>query len=567
MRRLLTLCLVMLLAACAGAQGPTPGASSTTPRGPRVMVAAANPLAVEAGLKVLRAGGSAMDAAVAVQAVLALVEPQSSSLSGGAYMVYYDARTRQVTAYDGRETAPASADGQWFFGPDGKPMPFFTAITSGRSTGVPGAIAMLAMAQKDHGKLAWSSLFGDGVRLADNGFPVGRRLAGMAAAAPQARQPDANAYFTKPDGSRIQVGDTLTNAAYAATLRRVAAEGPSAILTGPIAQAIVNRVHEGAYPSTMTLTDLAGYKPLKAPALCRPYRVYVICTNNPASSGVALLEALKILERTDIATRGPNDPKAWMQLAEAERLMYADRGRYVGDPAFVPNLTAALLDPAFIAARAALIGDRAGPPPTYGALPQAAALGEDHTLEPSGTSHFVIVDAAGNVVSMTTTVESVFGSGRMVAGFFLNNQLTDFSFAPREADGAPAANAVAGGKRPRSSMSPVIILDRQGRFVAALGSPGGNSILAYNLKTIVALLDWHLTMQQAIDLPNLIAAGANFTGESAKFAPGVIPGLAALGVTLTRDGGEDSGVHGVMVRPWGLEGGADPRREGVARGY
>lgn len=567
MRRVITLCFVLLLAACAGGQATPDAPAPTRPTGPHVMVAAANPLAVEAGLKVLRAGGSAIDAAVAVQGVLALVEPQSSSLAGGSYMVFYDARTRQVTAYDGRETAPAAADAEWFFGRDGKPLPFFTAVTSGRSTGVPGAIAMLAMAQKDHGKLAWSQLFGDGIRLAEEGFPVGGRLGRMANNAPQARQPDATAYFTKPDGTRIQTGDTLKNPAYAATLRRIAAEGPSAILTGSIAQAIVDRAHQGDYASTMTLADLANYRPLKAPALCTPYRIYVVCTNNPASSGVGLLEGLKILERTDIATRGPNDPRAWFLLAEAERLMYADRDRYVGDPAFVPNLTRQLLDPAFVAGRAALIGERAGPPPSFGALPQQAAFGEDHTLEPAGTSHMVIVDAAGNVVSMTTTVESVFGSGRMVAGFFLNNQLTDFSFQPRNTDGAPAANAVAGGKRPRSSMSPVIILDQQGRFVAALGSPGGQSILAYNLKTIVALIDWHLTMQEAISLPNLIAQGPFYAAETDKLPAEVVTALAGLGITLRPGGGEDSGVHGVIARPWGLEGGADPRREGIAKGY
>jgi gamma-glutamyltranspeptidase/glutathione hydrolase len=258
---------------------------------------------------------------------------------------------------------------------------------------------------------------------------------------------------------------------------------------------------------------------------------------------------------------------AWVQIAEAERLMYADRDHYVGDPAFVHTPVAAMLEPHYVAERARLIGDHAGPTPTYGALPQTTAFGIDRTVEPGGTSHFVVVDAAGNVVSMTTTVESVFGSGRMVDGFFLNNQLTDFSFAPNEADGHPAANAVAAHKRPRSSMSPLIVLDRRGRFVAALGSPGGNSILAYNLRALVAVLDWHMTMQASFALPNLVARGTSFSSEPDLYPPGVVDGLAARGIRFTNTGGENSGMHGVMVTPTGLQGGADPRREGVARGF
>ena len=559
MRKLLPLLAALFLAACASVPPPKAG--------PHVMVATANPHATEAGLKVLKAGGSAVDAAVAIQAVLALVEPQSSSVAGGAYMVFYDAKTKKVIAYDGRETAPAGATPGMFLDETGKPLPFFTAVLSGRSTGVPGAIAMLALAQREHGKLAWSSLFEDGERLADEGFVVSPRLSGMInSEAPQAAAPDAARYFTKADGTRYRAGDVLKNPAYAATLRKLAAEGPRAILAGETAQKIVARLHEPPIPGSMTMDDLARYSPKEADALCAPFRIYIVCTDRPPSSGVALLQALMMLDHTDIASRGPKDPVAWVELAEAERLMYADRDRYVGDPGFVKVPVEALLDPAYVASRAALIGQRAGPAPQPGALP-APAFGPDNTMEPGGTSHVVVVDNDGDVLSMTTTVENIFGSGRMVDGFFLNNQLTDFSFSPVEKTGLPAANAVAPGKRPRSSMSPVIVLDRQGNFVAALGSPGGSAILAYNLKTLVALFDWGMPMQQAIDLPNLTAKGDTFVGEPDRFGPELVQALAERGIVMKDTGLEVSGIQGVIVRPTGLEGGADSRREGVTAGY
>ena len=569
-RHLPILALTAALSACApmAAAPPVAEAPSAPPATQgQAMVSAANPLAVEAGLDVLRRGGSAVDAAVAVQAVLGLVEPQSSGLGGGAFMVYYDAKTGEVSAYNGREKAPAAATPALFLDDAGKPLPFFTAVLSGRSTGVPGAVAMLHMAQKDHGKLAWPSLFEGPERLASQGFVVSPRLEGMIdSPAPQASQPDAVAYFTKPDGTKYRAGDVLKNPAYAATLRKIAAEGPDALLEGEIAQAIVARVHQGEHASAMTLADLSAYEPKKGEALCRPYRVYIVCTPPAPSGGPAVLEGIGILENTAIARHGPTDPQGWYLFSQASRLMYADRDRYMGDPDFVDVPTEGLLAKDYLAQRAALIGATAGPPPQPGRPKGAGVRAPDNTKEPGGTSHFVVVDAAGNVVSMTTTVESIFGSGRMVGGFFLNNQLTDFSFAPENSDGTPAANAVAGGKRPRSSMAPLIVLDREGRFVAALGSPGGSSILAYNLKALVGVLDWRLSMQDAVALPNLIARGASYMAETDKFAPGVVEGLAERGVTFTAVGGEGSGLHGVMVTPQGLSGGADPRREGVARG-
>jgi len=532
------------------------------------MVAAANPLAVEAGLAVLRRGGSAVDAAVAIQAVLGLVEPQSSGIGGGSFMTFYDARTHKVTAYNGRETAPAGATPDMFLGPDGKPMPFIAAVVSGRATGTPGAVAMLSMAHKDHGRLPWASLFGDAERLADDGFKVSPRLAMfISGPAPQASQPDAVRYFTGPDGTRLKAGDTLRNPAYADTLRLIGAQGPKALLEGRIARDIVERTHQDPLPGTLTLADLAGYKPKVSEALCRPYRAYMVCVPPAPSGGPGVLEGLGILANTGFDKTSPKDVEGWYLFSQASRLMYADRDRYIGDPDFVDVPTEGLLDPSYLKARAALIApDHAGPAPAPGKPAGAGVRAPDQTPEPGGTSHFVVVDARGDAVSMTTTVESIFGTGRMVDGFFLNNQLTDFSFAPKDRDGAPAANAVAAGKRPRSSMAPAIVLDRKGRLVAALGSPGGPAILAYNLKALVGVLDWKLSMQDAVALPNLIARGEVYASEPDKYAPGVVEGLAARGVKLIAGaGGEASGLHGVLVTPQGLTGGADPRREGMAK--
>jgi len=554
MRLAVALSLLILSAAPAAAQ--------------RAMVAAANPIATEAGLKVLRQGGSAVDAAVAIQATLGLVEPQSSGLGGGAFMVYYDAKTKRATAYDGREFAPAGASPDMFLGADGKPLPFFQAVLSGRSAGVPGAVAMLHLAQKEHGRLAWRDLFEDSARLADEGFAVSPRLAGyIVDSAPQAGTPDVTAYFTKPDGKKYVAGDVLKNLAYAASLRRVAAEGPAALQSGPIAADIVARLGKGPIPGTMTLADLAAYKPIEEPALCRPFRRWTVCEPPAPSGGPVTLEALGILERTDIAAHGPTDAEGWYLLSQAERLAYADDLQYVADPAFVKVPTAGLLDPAYLTARAKLIGETAGSAPAPGHPAGAPEHGADATVEPGGTSSFTVVDQWGNVVSMTTTVESVFGDGRMVDGFILNNQLTDFSFSPLQKDGAAAANAVGPRKRPRSSMSPAIVLDRQGNFVAAVGSPGGLAIPSYVVKTLVGMFAWNLSVQDAIDLPNLVALGDFYATEPAKLAPGVVASLAAKGVTVKGGyAGEGSGLHGIILRDGHLQGGADPRREGVAKG-
>lgn len=533
------------------------------------MVTAANPLAAATGLKVLKAGGSAADAAVAIQAVLGLVEPQSSGPLGGSFMTYYDAKTHKLTSYMGREKAPAGATPDMFLGPDGKPMNFGAAILSGRSAGVPGAMKMLSDAQKAHGKLKWKDLFADAIKLADDGFTISPRLGGMInlSAAPQTKAPDIVRYFTKPDGTKYQTGDVLKNPAYAQSLRTIAAAGAEAIYGGSIGADIVAAVHRDPVPGTMTIQDLKNYTTKTTDALCNPYRGYIVCVPPPPSSGVALLQALAILEHTDMNTRGPNDPQAWFLLFQAERLAYADRDRYVGDDNFVQVPVKGMLDPAYVATRAAMIGDKAGAAPLYGIPPGAPKVGKDNTKEPGGTSHFVIVDGAGDVLSMTTTVESIFGDGRMVDGMVLNNQLTDFSFSPTERDGTPAANAVAGGKRPRSTMQPAVILTKDGQFYAAVGSPGGNSIFAYVFKTVVGVLDWKLSMQDAIALPNVVARGDSYSAESDLFPPGVAAALKVKGIDIGQPRGENSGLHGVLVKDGKLTGGADPRREGVVLGF
>ena len=534
-----------------------------TPNSHQAWVAAANPLAVAAGLEILGKGGKDLDAAVAVQAMLGLVEPQSSGIGGGAFLMYYDARTGKVSAIDGREIAPGGATADMFM-EGGRPMSFVEAVRSGRSTGVPGAIGMLYTAHTKGGALRWKDLFAPAIRAASEGFRVSARLAMfLGEGSPFPPTNEIRSLFSRADGEVVEEGDLFRNPEYAKSLGRLAQEGPHALYTGPIAEEIVRVTHLEPQPGTMALKDLAGYKTAWSEPLCRPYRGFTVCVPPPPSSGVSLLQMLGILEHTDIATRSPNDPQAWFLFAQASRLMYADRDRYVADPRFVPVPVPRMLDPAYLKLRAQLIGTRAGPAPEPGVF--STARGRDATNESAGTSHFVVVDADGNVVSMTTTVESVFGSGRTVGGFVLNNQLTDFSFNPNEGDRA-AANAVRPGKRPRSSMAPIIVLDHANHFVAALGSPGGSAILEYNAKTLVGLLAWKLSLKQAVELPNLIARGDGFAGEADRFTPALLEGLRERGIDLKSGHAENSGLHAILRHPDGTyEGAADSRREGEAR--
>jgi len=558
--------LCLLLCACAATSER--GARADKALAGAAIVVAAHPLAVDAGTAVLARGGSAMDAAVAVQAMLGLVEPQSSGLGGGAIIMAYDASSGRVSSYIGRESAPAGATPALLNDHAGKPMPRNQAMVTGRATGVPGAVAVLASAHGKHGRLRWNELFTETIERAERGFPISPRLSRHISGTihgkfPQASAPDVVRYFSDNAGHRLQTGAILRNPAYASTLRTLAAGGAAAYYQGEIASAIVRRSRQPPMGGAMTEQDLADYRPEQADPLCRPLRQFVLCVPPPPASGVGLLQLMALLDGTDIDQRGPDDPQAWFLFAQASRIMYADRDQYVGDPRFTQVPVHGLLDPAYVAARRQLIGTTAGPAPAPGTPAGAMAGAGDHSDESSGTSHFVVVDDSGNAVSMTTTIESYFGSGRMVRGFFLNNQLTDFSWNPA-AGGVPAANAIAAGKRPRSSMTPAILLDRDGRLVGAIGSPGGASIPAYIGKTLVGALYWGLPLQHAVNLPNLVARGQSFNGEASRFAPQVRAALASRGITIVAGSGEDSGLHGVFYRNGTLEWAADPRREGAA---
>lgn len=564
--RLCTAAVAVALASCAPAADPVATAASAPVADSKVQpfVIAANPLAAQAGMDVLERGGSAADAALAVQTMLSLVEPQSSGVGGGAFLTYYDAASGKVTIYDGRETAPAQASRTMFLNADGTPLDFRTAVVSGRATGVPGAMAALAMLHDEHGSLAWDSLFDAGIRTAEEGFTISPRLGRfLQGPFPQLEQPDAKAYFSRPEGTRMQPGDLLKNPAYADFLRRLSRNGIETLYTGSTGAQIVQKTRAAPLGGTMTMADLQNYHPVKREPVCGPWHAYKVCAPPPPSSGAAMIELLGLLERTDIASRGPDDPQAWYLFAEASRLMYADRDAYFGDGDFVDVPVKGLLDPAYLDARAKLIGPQAAKTVTAGVPAGAKVAVADMTREPAGTSHFIVRDAKGNVLSITTTVESIFGTGRMVDGFFLNNQLTDFSFNPLQPNGEEAPNAVAPGKRPRSSMTPLILLDAKGGFAGAIGSAGGNSILAYVGKSLVASVDWGMSMQDALAQPNLVARGDRPMGEVDKFDPAVLAGLAERGIVLLPGQGEDSGVHGVLIRDGKVDGGYDPRREGV----
>lgn len=572
--------VLLTLAGCTSVTSPTETASPEAP--PTVieaqparqwtagaMIAAANPFAVDAGLEILRAGGSAVDAAIAVQAVLGLVEPQSSGIGGGAFMLHYDATTGDVVAYDGREVAPQGATPDMFLDANGKPLPFFDAVKSGHSIGVPGVVAMLELAHQEHGVLPWSRSWEPAILLAEAGFPVPPRLAAIIGQVRTATQlaPDVTAYLTLDGHTPLAEGQVVKNAAYGQTLRRIATEGSRGFYEGPVAEAIVAAARRAPAPSTLSLDDLKAYRPAKLEPVCRSYRIYLVCGMRPPSSGgIAVLSILGLLENFDVASSGPQTAAGWHHFIEAQRLAYADRDMYVADDRFVHVPLEGLLDKEYLRARAALItADNALPQVTAGDPPGASRRPPDTAGGNTGTSHFVIVDRQGNVVSMTTTVEAAFGSQRMAAGFFLNNQLTDFSFRPTDEQGRLIANAVAPGKKPRSSMSPTIVFE-DGGFRFAVGSPGGNAIIAYVAKAIVGTLDWGLTPQHAIDLPNVIARGPVVV-EAARMDPAIVETLTRMGHRFAEGRGEGSGLHAILLGSDGtLVGAADSRRDGVARG-
>ncbi len=538
-------------------------------RAKKHMVVAAHPLAAEAGREVLRQGGSAVDAAISVQLVLNLVEPQSSGIGGGGFMLYWDAKAKKLTSYDGRETAPAAAREDLFLDAGGKPLDFRDAISSGRSVGVPGILRMLEMAHREHGRLPWAKLFEPALKHAEGGFAVSPRLNMLLKwLGPDRFDETARAYFFDAMGTPRPAGYVLNNPALAKTFRTIADGGAGAFYRGAIARAIVERVRTAPrLPGAMSVQDLAAYKAKTRPPVCVPYRGYSVCGMGPPSSGgLAVAMVLRLLEPFELGSK-PLDTPALHLIAEAEKLAYADRLRYLGDPDF-GTVPYGLLDPAYLDERRALIkpGAVMGEPPA-GTPPGIAGLrpGADGSRERPGTSHISIVDDGGNALALTTTIESAFGSQLMVDGFLLNNQLTDFSFRPRDATGAPVANRVEGGKRPRSSMSPTIVFDGEGRVWAVLGSPGGSRIILYVVKDLIALIDWHQDAQAAAALVNFGARGDTFEVETGVQGAAVAARMA-LKSHKVRPGMMNSGTHIVTRHGGVLEGGVDPRREGAALG-
>ena len=544
--------------------------------GTRFMAVAANPLAAAAGRDILRMGGSAVDAAIAIQMVLNVVEPQSSGIGGGAFLVHYDASTKQITTYDGREMAPASATPDLFLDAHGKPLPFKEASVGGIAVGTPGVLRMLDMAHRNHGRINWARLFEPAVRIASEGFPVSPRLHKMVSEEPQLKDfaPTA-AYFFDQDGKPKAVGTRLVNEPLAETLRTIAVGGADAFYTGSIARDIVAAVQStGAHPGGLSLDDLANYRAVQREPICGLYRVYRVCGMGPPSSGgVTIIEALGVLDRFGIKGFAPNSVGAVHLISEASRLAFADRNRYLADADFVDVPIKGLTEPRYLRQRARLISleqsmGKAEPGRPEGVSLELHRPPGDLTRELPGTSHIAVVDAAGNAVAMTTSIENAFGSRVFVRGFLLNNQLTDFAFTPREGE-RNAANRVEPGKRPRSSMSPTVVTDRQGALVLTLGSPGGARIIPYVLQSLVATLDWGLDIQAAFNLPH----HANLNGpiELERHTPitALAPELRALGHTVEiKD--LNSGLHGVSVVRRGeavqLMGAADPRREGEAMG-
>ncbi|HEY9109983.1 MAG TPA: gamma-glutamyltransferase family protein [Roseateles sp.] len=552
----------------------TPGLTAPAQR---FAVTAANPLAAQAGLDMLRAGGSAIDAAIAVQAVLGLVEPQSSGIAGGAFLLHWDGR--QVQAFDGRETAPAAATPAMFLKPDGRPLAMRDAIMSGLSTGVPGVLAMLADVHKQHGRLPWAQLFEPAIRLAEQGFAISPRLFELASSEMALRSdPQAGPYFFDMAGNMKPVGTVLKNPAYAAVLRGIAKQGAKGFYEGAVADDIVRRVKGHARPGLLTTADLAGYKPVQRPPLCNDWRSWRVCGMGPPSSGhLTLMQILGLLDTQPHAVAAKGVTADWMHAyAESAKLAFADRAQFIGDPAFVAAPGGDwqnLLAPDYVKERGALIGVRAMASAQAGKPGTRLAFAPQVDQLEAGTSQISVVDDEGHAVAMTTSVESAFGNRVMsdggtglAGGFMLNNQLTDFSLSPSGADGKPIANRVEAGKRPRSSMAPTLVFDRAGQLVMVAGSPGGPVIIHYVAKVLTGALAWGLPVQQAVDLPNfghfnsgslIVERGALTTEQLADLRN---RGHAVVETDLT------SGLQVLQHVKGGWVGGADPRREGVVLG-
>ncbi len=548
---------------------PTGTRAQQLARAKHHMVAAGHPLAVEAGLRMLDRGGGAIDAMVATQLVLNLVEPSSSGIGGGAFLLYHDAKAKAVRAIDGRETAPAGATPALFLSPDGKPMEFAVARNSGLSVGTPGTARLLEVAHARYGKLPWKELFQPAIVLAEQGFPVSERLHRQLSSEKMEFDAVAHAYFFAADGKPKPVGTVLRNPEFAATLRAIAEGGSDAFYTGAIAADIVSTVRRHpAGAGSLSSDDLAGYRVRDVEAVCGKYRAWRVCGMPPSSSGgVAVLQILGALERFDLRKMRPGSAEVVHLKAEAERLAFADRGKYLGDERYGHVPVKGLVDPAYIAARSQLIAREKSMGRATPGVPAGVkvAFAEDAHDEVIGTSHISIVDRHGNAVSMTTTIEGNFGNGQMVRGFLLNNELTDFNFAPVDA-GTLTANSVAPGKRPRSSMAPTMVFDGgTGALEMLVGSPGGSLIIGYVVKAVIATLDWNLDPQKAIDLPNFGSRNGPTEVEQGTGLEAAQAALQAMGHDV-RAIPMTSGLQVIRRTRAGWEGGSDPRREGIARG-
>lgn len=530
------------------------------------VASSADPRVTDAGMEMLRQGGSAADAAMAMMLALTVVEPQSSGIGGGGFLLYQDSSKGVLSTINGRETAPATATPDRFVGPDGKPLGFLAAFQGGRSVGVPGNIALMAEAHKKWGKLSWAKLFKPAIRLSEKGFVVNKtmesRLEGIK---PLWSNFDEARAIYWVDGKPLKAGMTLKNPKLAATLKLLAKKGADAFYKGKIASQIVDAVGNSKLsPGDMTMTDLAQYRAKEQNAVCAPYRVYVVCGMAPPSSGATtVLQILGSIERFDMKAMGKDNPKSWYLIGQAMQLAYADREKYLGDDAFVSVPVAGLISPEYIKQRSAMIDESkarldypAGNPP--GAAPRTAAI----SSEVAGTTHFTAVDAKGNIANMTSTIEGPFGSQLVAGGFFLNNELTDFTFAP-EKDGAPVANRVVAGKRPLSSMSPTIVFDRDGKAVLALGSAGGKRIIMHVTKTLVGVLDFGLPLDRAIALPNIYFGGGQLEVEQGTALSAMADDLAKYGQKV-RPVDLGSKVNGAQLVNGGWTGASDPRSEGTS---
>lgn len=548
----------------------TPVIKGVSATGSKFMVVTAHPEATRVGAEIIRSGGNAADAAVAIQLVLGLVEPQSSGIGGGGFTLYYDAASKQVYSFDGRETAPAQA-GKYLFRDDkGQPMEFYDAALGGRAVGTPGMIRLLEMLHSRFGSKPWRDLFTPAITLSETGFTVTPRLVALIENDHLNLKTDSAArlYFFPDASTPLKVGQRYSNPPYATTLRKIATQGPDAFYKGDIAEDIVKKVQENLKnPGLLALEDLSGYQAIERKTVCGKYRAHMICTmGEPSSGGLSLLSTLGVLESFNMASTGPNNPLSWHLIGEASRLAFADRNYYMADPYYVQSPGEMLIDPVYLKERASLISMEKANPKIMPGVPRGWAkmlpAAEPVYPKPPGTTHFTIVDTKGNIVSMTSSIEDAFGSRLYVDGFMLNNQLTDFSFVP-EVDGKPVANSVEGGKRPRSTMTPVIVFAPDGSPMLVMGSAGGSAIMGYVLERIVSIIDWQMDVVTALAAPNILNRGKGIEMEAE--ADAIAEPLRAMGHPVEIKM-LNSGLSAIYMKNGLMTGAADPRREGTAIG-